>query len=295
MKYCMKCGVKIDENKHTFCPLCKTIILSDRELEQLTKEGYKASQKSVFESLQIESKIIYNKLGLSAFILFFLFLLSILTLLIIDFSGDRKITWSLFPIVSIIAFDSILNLTFLNEDKTNRSIVSLVMFILMGYFLSINYLLSGNMTWSYYINLSLGLILLSLHILKQFHYLTTKIILLLLSVGFYVLLLFVGPYGNPVINYFLLGLNAFVFVTGLITYYYLRTYSYNKYLIIAILSISFSIFIKGLEMLLNWHLAEGDLNFSFYVIVILIPIAIVMFLLNNQRRVMDYIKKKFHI
>jgi hypothetical protein len=293
----MKCGVKVDENKQAFCPLCKTIILSDDVLEQLTKEGYKAKHKSVFENLHIEGrKIIYNKLGLSALILFFVFLIAIVTLFIIDYSGDRNISWSLFPIVSIIVFDSILNLTFLNEEKTYIYIASLVLFILMGYFLSINYLLSGNMTWSYYINLSLGFILLSLHILRQFEQLMTKMFLLLLSIGFYVLLLFVGPYGNPVINYFLLELNALVFVIGLITYYFVRTYIYNKYLIIASLSIAFSFFIKGLEMLLNWHMVEeGKLNFSFYVILILIPIALLMFLLNNQRRVIDYIKKKFHV
>jgi hypothetical protein len=106
----------------------------------------------------------------------------------------------------------------------------------------------------------------------------------------------VGPYGNPVINYFLLGSNVLVFLVGLITYFYIRTYIYNKYLIVATLSIAFSVLIKGLEMLLNWQIVEnGELNFAVYVVSVLIPIALLMFVLNKQQQVIDYFKKKFHI
>jgi hypothetical protein len=67
-------------------------------------------------------------------------------------------------------------------------------------------------------------------------------------------------------------------------------------MIIATLCIAFSIFIQGLQTLLNWCIIEeGKLVFAFYVLVILIPIALLMFVLNNHKRMIDYMKKKFHV
>ncbi|ERJ13282.1 hypothetical protein [Haloplasma contractile] len=297
MKYCSKCGVKVDEARHAFCPLCETIILSDDLLDQLTREGVKERQKSVLETIQEEGRhMIYNKLGISALILFLVFLIAIITLLIINYAMTQTVTWSLIPIISIIVFDSILNLTLLNEKKTFVFIASTILFILMAYVLSINYVLSWNITWSYYIIITLGLIYIFIQTINLFHSVFIRAFLILVATMLYIRLLFIGPYGDAMHNYFLLVLNSFVFIVGFITYAFIKTYIYNKYMIIATLCISFSIFLQGLQTLLNWFIIEeGRLDFAFYVLFILIPIASLMFILNNQKRVLDYVKKKFHV
>lgn len=296
MKYCMKCGVQVDDTIQAFCPLCETIILNDEDLQLLTDNRKKERKVSLLKSLKIDHhELLHNKLGFAALMIFLSFTVASFVVLLIDLSINKQLTWSLIPVLSIIVFDSILNLILLSEKKSILTLASLSLLLLIGYFLGLDYLITKGISWSYYVVLSIALLLLGLHIVfrRVFYHPMIKFTLLTLASSLYTVLLFIGPYVKPHQTNFILILNACVFTLGVITYIFVKTYIYNRFLVVGILSFSLSVLVLIIELLLNRFVqGQSPIYFSFYVLIVLIPLAILAFILSRKQAFVDYLKKK---
>ena len=98
MAYCSKCGVEVEQNKEN-CPLCGVPIhrYDDKpELSPLWPEQKERPKLSSKAMRFITVMPILTALAISLFIV-----------LVIDFQSNKAITWSRYPIVSIITLFSI--------------------------------------------------------------------------------------------------------------------------------------------------------------------------------------------
>ncbi len=300
MKYCMKCGVLIEEEKNRFCPLCNTIILKDEEIAGLSLEHLKTNviitKKEKKKDIEIKEK--KNKLGLTAFILLMLSFISIFTLLIIDLSIGFNIDWSIIPIISITLFFLIIGLPFMELNKKLFWYITFDALILSIYFPILNIIINHKISWSYYVTLSIILIwiYLSSVFINKIKNTILKITLNFIATGIFILLVTLGLNNTSAFSKLVLPINGLVFIITIISYLFIRTYIYNWRLIVITLSVNTGILCFGIDLLIQRYLRnELKLTWSFIVLLVLIPFTLFMIYLDNRYKIHKYLVKKFHI
>ena len=111
MSYCVNCGVKL-KNSEKVCPLCNTEVINPK------KEEYKPVYSGTIEEYkQINYKYVCK------LITFILLIISLITMFC-DLLISKKITWSIYVLVSIIYLDSKLSF-FLFKRKSIPLIIEL--------------------------------------------------------------------------------------------------------------------------------------------------------------------------
>lgn len=299
MKYCMKCGVSVDENKNRLCPLCETIIFTDEELEKYTKES-KPIKIQPQEEKYIEVKIHKDYIMINGIIYYLLLIMSFLglfTLLIIDLASGFNITWSKVPLLSIILFYLLIVYPF-RKKKSIYYFITFDTIVLCIYLLLINYFTSHDITWSYYVILSLILlwIYLSLIIVSKIRSVIIKLLIAFTATALFVLLVTLGLDNKSAFGELALPINALVFLLVIVSYLFIKTYIYNWFAVISTLSITTSILCLGIDLLIQKFLYdEYSLKWSYIVLIVLVPFSLFMYYLNNRYKIHNYIIKKFHI
>lgn len=297
MKYCMRCGVKVDENKNRYCPLCETIILSDNELDILKKEKkeFIVKPKKTVTNIKVKEQI--NIRGIIYYFFLILNLLGIFTLFIIDLASGFNLTWSKIPLLSIITF----HLLFVYPLRKRKKLYYFITFdtiVLCLYFILLNYFISNSITWSYYVILALLLlwVYLTLIYVNKIKSIIIKILFAFIATAIFVLLVILGTGNESAFGELALPLNGLVFLLIIITYLFIKTYIYNWFAIIAILSINISILCLGIDLLIYHFKYDGwGLKWSYIVLIVLVPFSLLMSYLNNRYKIHNYLIKKFHI
>jgi len=299
MKYCMKCGVSIDEEINRVCPLCQTIILTDEEIDKLSIEEIKIikTKKKELKKVKIikEKK---SKMGVTAFVLLVSSLSVILTLIIVDLAIEFNLNWSIIPIISVILFILTVCIPFMRLNKSFYWFITFDAVVLSIYILLLNYIINHRITWAYYVLLSIVLV---------WVYLTTifvnkiKGFIFKISIGFlataiFVLLITLGYDHRSGFSGLVLPINGLVFILTVISYMFIKTYIYNWRVIIITLAINIGLLCIGLDLLIQKsNYGQWMLQWSYWVLFILIPFTLVMMYFNNRYKINKYIEKKFHI
>jgi len=299
MKYCMKCGVVIDEEKNRFCPLCKTIILSDEQIENLSHEQLRVMQEiKTYTKKRKPKKEKKSTMGLAGYVMFLSSFASIINLLIIDFAIGFNIDWSIIPIISIILFVLTVNLPFMKLNKKIYWYITFDTIVLCIYFLLLNYIISINITWSYYVSLSIILlwVYLSTLLVSKIKGFILKIAINFIATALFVLFISLGLNNTSSFSQLVLPINGLVFILTIIFYLFIKTYIYNWRIIISILTFNVSILCLGIDLLIQkYYHGAFFLDWSYIVLIVLIPFTLYMIYLDNTYKIHKYLSKKFHI
>jgi hypothetical protein len=97
MAYCVRCGVELQKGLET-CPLCNTeVVLPD-------DNGIEEGMRPFSERIPRDVRPRVNLAPSRAFVILvtFIILVPLLITLIIDFSTNRTITWSFYPVTSLV-------------------------------------------------------------------------------------------------------------------------------------------------------------------------------------------------
>ncbi len=299
MKYCMKCGVKLDEENNRVCPLCNTIILTDEEINELS-----CKEMKIIQTLKKDEKKIItvkekkNKTGITSIIMLFSSFVAIFTLLIVDLSIELNINWSIIPIISVILFILTVSFPFMNPRKSIYWYSTFDTVVLCVYFIILNYILNNGISWSYYVVLSLLLawFYLSAILVNKIKGFIIKISIGFVATAIFVLLVTLGNNNSSGFSELALPINGLVFILTVISYLFIKTYVYNWRIIISTLSINVSILCIGIDLLIQRYVhAQLYLGWSYIVLFVLIPFTLFMFYLDNRYKIHKYLIKKFHI
>ncbi len=299
MKYCMKCGVLIDEEKNRICPLCNTIILNDVEIDNLSISELKIKRELKKDNREIKvKKEKKNIVGVTAYIMFIFSFVAIFNLLIIDLSIGFNIDWSIIPIISICLFLLTVSLPFMSQKKKNYWYITFDTIMFCIYFLLLNYFINKNISWSYYVVLSIILlwVYLSTILLSKLKGFIIKASLDFIATAIYVLLITLGFEDNSAFSRLVLPINGLVFILTITFYMFFKTYIYNWRLILSTLSINVSILCLGIDLIIQRYIYdELSLRWSYIVLMVLIPFTLFIFYLDNRYKIHSYLTKKFHI
>lgn len=299
MKYCMKCGVSIDEEKNRVCPLCDTIILTDEEIENLSLGEWKAPKKLKKDKVEFKSKKEKkNKMGVTAFVMLPSSIIAIFILLLIDFTIGLNIQWSIIPIISIIVTILTIGFPFMNLNKTLYWYITFDAVVLSIYFLLLNYIINNKISWSYYVVLSIVLlwVYLSSILLNKIKGFVLNISMDFIATALFVLLVLLGFDHTSGFSRLALPINGLVFILTVITYLFIKTYIYNLSMIITTISINVSILCVGIDILTQSFTHDKFyMKWSYIILIVLIPFTLFIIYLNNRYKINKYLIKKFHI
>ncbi len=299
MKYCMKCGVLIDENKHRNCPLCSTIILKDEEIETLKIEDIFVLPKVKKTNHKVKNnKEIINLHGLGYYIILIIAFIGMFTLFIIDLASGFNITWSKIPLLSILYGFLLVSLPLKSNKKSLFFYATFDSLISCIYFIVLNHFISAEFTWAYYVSLSIILawVYLSLTLSNKIKGFIIKFSFSFIATAIFVLLITLGFNNQSAFAVLALPINALVFILTIIGYLFIKTYIYNWFIIISTLSINISILCLGIDLLVQKYVnGIVALKWSYIVLIVLIPFTIFMLYLDNRYKVHSYLMKKFHI
>lgn len=297
MKYCMRCGVEVDEQKHRFCPLCNTIILTDAEIETLNTKQIKDTKTYKLKAPKpISKKVNQNIPPLIYLITLLVCITAIISLLVIDFVIGYNISWSLIPIISIILF--ILLCLPLVIKKKLYWFFTFDTFVLIFYFILLNILINNRITWSFFVILSILLlwIYVSAIFLNRIKGFILKLSIITIATTIFVLLITLSLKSNNVFSRLVLPINGLIFILVIISYMFIKTYFYKWHVIVSTITINTSILCIGIDLLINKFLVDRFiLKWSHFVLIVLIPLTLCMFYIGNRYKINKYLMKKFHI
>ncbi len=229
MPYCYNCGVKLDDDA-TICPLCgaKIPVVNKKETESFSnnkdynfeKEENKKDNSSLYPIY--DSSTSKQKLTSIIEIISVSFIICILSLVLINFILEGKITWSKIPSVTIFFSWLIIASSIVFQRKILYSIFFIFISI-FGYLISLDSL-NKDLGWS--INFGLPIL----------------ISVVIISILLYFLILKTRQKGLNLVAYFLLAGNLLCFsIDIIIGYNLLKIFiiSWSKYVSFAVIPLSF--------------------------------------------------------
>ncbi|MGI6125315.1 MAG: hypothetical protein ACOYIG_14295 [Acetivibrionales bacterium] len=293
MAYCVRCGVELQKGLKS-CPLCDTeVLLPD---EQGMEEGLVPFSERIPRNVRPRVNLTPSRsfIVLATFIL----LVPLLVTLIIDFTANRTITWSFYPITSLILLWILIAYPYLLKGHTAFQVITMDILSIAVFLLSLD-LYSGSFPeWSQYPALSL--LLIWIYIVAPF-LITWKRIYLIIAIwlfgtgGFlYAIDKLTGgrdwfmPVGLPILV--LVGFAAIITVISA------KTSKHKTLMAIGTAIFALSVLIIGIDVVINIYIMEKFIvTWSPIPAAVLIPTAIFLIIVNYNNDLKAYLIKKFHM
>jgi len=131
MPFCSRCGVEVEADIRE-CPLCQRKIQGDDETDISKLKNYPDSVISAvvddFRTVVKRKKYVWELLTI-------LFLISIVSVLAIDLSMNKRISWSFYPIAAILTIWADLTVAFFIIKRAVAAMLSGVLFLSIFLFL----------------------------------------------------------------------------------------------------------------------------------------------------------------
>lgn len=293
MAYCVRCGVELHKGLNA-CPLCETeVILPD---DQDAEEGINLFSERIPRNVRPRVNLVPSRAFI--FLATFILLVPLLVTLIIDFTANRTITWSFYPITSLALLWILIAYPSLLKGYTAFQVITMDILSIAVFLLSLD-LYSGSFPeWSQYP--ALALLLLWVYVAIPFLF-TWKRIYLIVSIWFLGTagFLFAMDKLTGGKDWFLpLGLPILVLVgVALIIIMMTAKKAKDKPLLtIGVSLITVSGLVIAIDAVTNMFV-KGKLLIAWSSILaaVLIPTAIFLFIVNGSPDLKAYLTKKFHI
>lgn len=294
MAYCVRCGVELQKGLES-CPLCNTEVILPEE--QDNGEGTRPFSERIPRNVRPRVSLVPSR----AFILLitFILLVPLLITLIIDFTANRTITWSFYPITSLALLWILIAYPSLLKGHTTFQVITMDILSIAVFLLSLD-LYSGSFPeWSQYP--ALALLLLWVYAAIPFLF-TWKRIYLIVAVWLLgtVAFLFALNKLTGGRDWFLtLGLPilAIVGFSVAIIMIIAKKAKNKPLLTIGVSLLTVSVLSIGIEAVTNLFV-HGKLLIAAWspiLAAVLIPAGIFLFIINRSPELKAYLTKKFHI
>ncbi|HHU90291.1 MAG TPA: hypothetical protein GXZ22_04450 [Clostridiaceae bacterium] len=294
MAYCVRCGVELQKGLET-CPLCNTeVVLPD-------DNGIEEGMRPFSERIPRDVRPRVNLAPSRAFVILvtFIILVPLLITLIIDFSTNRTITWSFYPVTSLVLLWILIAYPSLLKGHTTFQVITMDILSIAVFLMSLD-LYSGSFPeWSQYPALALLLIWVYIAIPILLTWKKIYLIAIIWCSGTAVFLFALDKLTGGRDWFLTLGLPVLVLVSlAAITIVVMAKKAKNKPLLITGVSLlTVSVLTIGIDALTNLFV-HGKLLIAAWspiLAAVFIPAAVLLFIVNASPELKAYFIKKFHI
>lgn len=293
MPYCVRCGVELQKDCKT-CPLCQTEVVLPGE--QDFGEGASVFPDHMPRRMRQNLNLAPSRAVL--FLVTFILVVPILVTFIIDFTANHAVTWSFYPMTSLALLWILIAYPALLRGHTVFQVLTVDIFALMFFLLSMDLYLGPFPEWSQYPLLSLSLLWFYLSAPLIFTWNHAAIVLgiwFLATSGFlYAIDKLTGgtdwflTLGLPV-----LGLVALVSGLGLLLF---RLIGKKPLLIAGIASLALALSLSVMDGLVNLYVSQYfSLTWSPVLSAVLVPTGFFLFLTHGNSDLRAFLAKKFHV
>jgi len=277
-----------------YCPLCNTeVILPD---EENTDEGIRPFSDRIPRDVRPRVNLAPSRAFV--FLATFVILVPLLITLIIDFTANRTITWSFYPVTSLVLLWILIAYPSLLKGHTPFQIITIDMLSIAIFLMSLD-LHSGSFPqWSQYP--ALALLLLWIYIAAPFLFTWKRIYLVIIAwfsgtaAFLYALDKFTDgkdwfyPVGLPIL--LLTGFAVAIIVLSV------KKSNSKPLLTIGTAAIALSVLMIGIDIVCNLYVKKLFIvTWSPIPAVVFIPSAIFLFIVEYNPEFKAYLLKKFHL
>ncbi|MEM5947802.1 DUF6320 domain-containing protein [Spirochaetia bacterium 38H-sp] len=144
MKYCTNCGVELSDS-HTKCPLCGSELGKEKTTKKEPFPEHVTREEMIRRPPAGKTKIAFSVLS-------FIILTTILLLLTVDYELNSNITWSVYPILSLLMVWALIT-TGVYSYKRPSLMVVIYFFIISLFLLAIDLYSTGKLSWSLFLGI----------------------------------------------------------------------------------------------------------------------------------------------
>lgn len=292
MAYCVKCGVELDKQL-TSCPLCTTPVYLPEELDEDTHSTYpeRKQRKRTKQVNLVPSKTF-------VYLMTFIIVIPLIVCLMIDVRRNHTISWSFYPVSSLILFWILIAYPALIKRYSLLKVLTIDIYSVVFFLISLNLYSGGFLSWSIYPVASL--LLIWVYFLLGFLFRKNRPIFMLIvayiSTGLYLYLLEQAT-AKSWFFHLALPILTLIFVISLITIIlsYFKFFSGPSF--IGLLFCNISVFCIGTEFIINRFVFDNGFSLFWSLIVagVCLPIGIFLFFVQKNDEFRIYLQKKFHI
>ncbi len=291
MAYCVKCGVELERNI-TSCPLCTTPVYLPEDFDESTQRSYP-------ERLQKNKPRQINLVPSKAFVYLMTFILAIpiIVCLMVDIRNGGKISWSFYPAASLMLIWVLMAYPALMKRYSFMKVLTIDIYAVVLFLISLDLYSGGFLSWSVYPVASLLLIWVYFLLFSIFGHKKSVYILIIgyISTALYLNLL---EQATKCIWFFKLALPilTLIFICVSIVLMLSKRKLFTGLGFWGLVFIALSLFSVGAEVIINlFAYGHFSLIWSLIAAGVLIPLAIFLFLVQQNEEFRIYLQKKFHL
>ncbi|MBN2853424.1 MAG: hypothetical protein JXQ23_11880 [Clostridia bacterium] len=291
MSYCVQCGVELSDY-HTECPLCHTKVVNPNSTEAVREKDYPD-----YRSLPVTGGKRANKIFTGIILSLLLFIYAIVPLFI-NLIVSRNITWSLYPLISVVLVWFGVAYPFFREKNSFFRLFTYDSLAVILYLLLLNFIISGNLLWARYACLSIIIV----WVILSGIFIPEKI-RAILPLTFYFILnaiiisVFFALFFDTELSIIrlLLPANVILFVLVILSYFIITSKVYDFLGLLMVLLSDITLFSISLDLLLTRFL-QGSSSFTWSIIVVVatLPIIAIAHAIRKGKKIRSIVSKKLH-
>ncbi|NLM09906.1 MAG: hypothetical protein GX213_03845 [Clostridiaceae bacterium] len=292
MPYCVMCGVELD-NKLKSCPLCNTPVYLPAEPDEDSLKPYP-------DRVQRKRTMYVNLVPSKAFVylMTFILIIPLIVCLMIDIRRNSTITWSFYPVSSIILVWILMAYPALMKRYSFIKVLTIDIYSIVLFLISLDAYSGDFLNWSVYPVASLLLIwvyFLLVFLFGKRHPFFLAIIAYI-STALYLYLIEQAT-GRFWFFDLALPIVTLILVLVLLTLALSRLKVFSGTALIGLIFCCISIFCIGTEFVVNGFVFGNgsSLFWSLIVACVLLPVAIFLFFVRRNEDFRVYLQKKFHL
>jgi len=290
MAYCVKCGVELERNL-TACPLCNTPVYYREEADEEYRPYPDRSQRIRPRHVNLVPSKAF------VYLMTFIIVIPMFVCLMIDFKSNRTVTWSFYPVASLLLLWILMAYPALMKRYSFIKVITIDIYSVVLFLISLDIYSGGNLYWSVFPVASLLLVwvwflLVYLFGKKNKYFM---FIIAYISTGLYLYLI---EQATKSVWFFELALPilSLILVFTLIALFLSRFKPFKGIGFPGLIFFALSLFCIGTEFIINRFVFEQfKMIWSYIVAGVGIPVSIFLLFVQSNEEFRVYLQKKFHL
>lgn len=295
MAYCVRCGVELDKGLKA-CPLCDTEVLLADELndeQEITAFSTRAPRiRRPKFTMEFSKPFV--------FLISFILLIPLLVTLIVDFSMNNTITWSFYPITSLILVWILITYPSFFRGYSFFQVFTVDILAIAVFLLSLDRYSGTFPQWSHYAAISLILIwiFVAAYIFFKNKNIIFTILIWIVSMAAYLWIMSLFTEGDWFLSLalpLLLLISAAVVLEVLIIKK-LKAKKIRRLFSLGMSALIFTVLIISVNVIVDLYVFEGiKFTWSLITAAVLLPVVLFLLIVNRAPELKAYLRKKFHV
>lgn len=290
MAYCVKCGVELERNL-TACPLCNTPVYYMEETEKEYQRYPERSQRKGPRQVNLVPSKAF------VYLMTFIIVIPIVVCLMIDFKSNRTVTWSFYPIASLLLLWILMAYPALMRRYSFIKVITIDVYSITLFLVSLDMYSGGDFYWSVYPVASLLLVWIWFLLVYLFGKKNKYFMFVIayISTGLYLYLI---EQATKSVWFFELALPilTLILIFTLLVLFLSRFKPFKGIAFPGLILFALSLFCIGTEFIINRFVFEQfTMIWSYIVAGVGIPVSIFLFFVQSNEEFRVYLQKKFHL